>query len=120
MKENKLMVHSTIRMKIPPKKFQEALRILRSIASRSSVQPGCLDCLVYRNGQQDEILMLEQLWSNEADLERYLRSDEYRQVLLVMEMAIKQPEIRFDTISASTGIETIEKARSPIDERQKT
>jgi hypothetical protein len=28
-----------------------------------------------------------------------------------MEMAIEQPEIRFDTIAHSTGIETIEKAR---------
>jgi len=60
--------------------------------------------------------LFEQLWSNEADLERHLRSDEYRQVLLVLEMAIKQPEIRFDTILSSTGIETIEKARSSIGE----
>jgi hypothetical protein len=33
---------------------------------------------------------------------------------MVMEMAIKQPEIRFDTISSSAGIEIIEKARSSI------
>ncbi len=41
----------------------------------------------------------------------HLRSDEYRNLLLVLEMALKEPEIRFDTISSSTGIETIEKAR---------
>jgi hypothetical protein len=29
-------------------------------------------------------------------------------------MALEQPEIRFDTISGSTGIETIEKARDFI------
>jgi hypothetical protein len=62
---------------------------------------------------------LEQLWSNEEDLERYLRSDEYRQVLLVLEMAMKQPEIRFDTISSSTGIETIEKARQDNGRRER-
>jgi len=28
-----------------------------------------------------------------------------------MELAVKQPEIRFETISGITGIETIEKAR---------
>jgi hypothetical protein len=26
-------------------------------------------------------------------------------------MALKQPEIRFDTVSSTTGIETIERAR---------
>jgi hypothetical protein len=44
----------------------------------------------------------------------HLRSDEYRNLLLILEMALEQPEIRFDTISGSTGIETIEKARDFI------
>jgi hypothetical protein len=52
------------------------------------------------------------MWRSEEELERHLRSDEYHKVLLVLEMASKQPEIRFDTISSSTGIEAIEKARS--------
>ena len=106
------MVLATIRMMMSAKKFGEALRILRSMAEQSRVQPGCLSCQVYRNGQEDNILMFEQLWSSEADMERHLQSDEYRRVLLVLEMAMKQPEIRFDTILSSAGIETIEKARA--------
>jgi quinol monooxygenase YgiN len=105
------MVLVTIRMTFSAKKFGEALGILKSMAEQSKVQPGCLNCRVYRNGQEDNVLMFEQQWSNEADLERHLRSDDYRQVLMVMEMSIKQPEIRFDTILSSKGIETIEKAR---------
>jgi hypothetical protein len=30
---------------------------------------------------------------------------------MVLEMALKHPEVRFNTVSTSTGIETIEKAR---------
>jgi quinol monooxygenase YgiN len=108
------MVLATIRMTIPAKKVGEALRILGSMSEQCRVQPGCLSCRVYRNGQEDNVLLFEQLWSNEADLERHLRSDEYRQVLMVMEMAIKKPEIRFHTILSSAGIETIEKARASI------
>jgi hypothetical protein len=33
-------------------------------------------------------------------------------VLLVVEMAREKPEIKFSEFSASTGVETIEKARS--------
>ena len=109
------MVLATIRMMFSAKKVGEAMRILRSMAEQSRVQPGCLSSCVYRNGQEDNVLMFEQQWSNEADLERYLRADDYRQLLVVLEMATKQPEIRFDTISSSTGIETIEKARSSIE-----
>lgn len=109
------MVLATIRMTFSAKKVGEAMRILRSMAEQSRVQPGCLRSCVYRNGQEDNVLMFEQQWSNEADLERYLRADDYRQLLVVLEMATKQPEIRFDTISSSTGIETIEKARGSIE-----
>jgi len=113
-KGDQYMVLATIRMTISAKKVGEALRILRSMAERSRVQLGCLSCQVYRNGQEDNILLFEQLWNNEANLEHHLRSDDYKQVLLVLEMATKQPEIRFDTISSSAGIEIIEKARSSI------
>ena len=105
------MVLATIRMTFSSKKVGEALRILRSMAEQSRVQPGCLSCQVYRNGQEDNVLMFEQQWNNEADLERYLRSDDYQKVLLLLEMAMKKPEIRFDTVLSSRGIEAIEKAR---------
>jgi hypothetical protein len=42
---------------------------------------------------------------------RHLRSATFRNILLVVEMASQKPEIRFDRISHSTGIETIEQAR---------
>ena len=110
-KENH-MIQSTIRMIIPPKKRDEALKILRSTAGWSRIKPGCLSSYIYHDVQEDNVLMFEEIWRSEEDLEHHLRSDEYLKVLLVLEMAVKQPDIRFDTISSSTGIETIEKARS--------
>ncbi len=56
--------------------------------------------------------MLEEIWRTEEDLNRHIRSDEYLNLLLVVDMALKQPEIRFDIISRSMGMEAIEKARS--------
>ncbi len=105
------MVLATLRMIVSPEKFGEALRILTSLAEQSRVQPGCLSCRLYRNGEEDNILFFEQRWSSEEDMARHLQSEEYRQVLLVLEMACKQPEIRFETITATTGIETIERVR---------
>ena len=55
---------------------------------------------------------LAEAWRAEEDLDFHLRSGEYLNLLLVLEMSIKQPEIRFDTIASSMGIEAIEKARS--------
>jgi len=52
------------------------------------------------------------MWKSEEDLERRLRSAEYRTMLLVMEMALKHPEVRFKNVSTLSGMEMIEKARS--------
>jgi quinol monooxygenase YgiN len=106
------MIQATIRVTIPSQKSGEALKILRSVVELCRYDPGCLSCHIYGDLQEKNVLMLEEVWRAEEDLDLHLRSDEYRNLLLVLEMALKQPEIRFDTISRSTGIETIEKARS--------
>jgi len=106
------MFLATIRMSIPAKKVSEALRILRSMAEDCRVHSGCLGCHIYQDVQEDNVFLFEEMWSNEDDLAQHLRSEKYHNVLLVLEMALKQPEIRFDTISNTAGIEAIERART--------
>jgi len=107
------MVLVTLRMAIPLQKRGEALKILKAMVARNQARPeDCVFCRICEDVLEDNILQFEEMWRSEEELERHLRSDEYYKVLLVLEMALKQPEIRFDTISSSTGIDTIEKARS--------
>jgi quinol monooxygenase YgiN len=108
----KHLIQATITMTIPPQKSGEALRILNSITEQCLDGPGCISCHIYRDLQGKNVFMLKELWESEEDLDLHLRSDEYRNLLLILETALEQPEIRFDTISSSTGIETIEKARN--------
>jgi len=109
------MVISTIRMTIPVAKHNDALRILRSIAVQSRDEQGGLVYSVYKDIEDDKVLMIQGNWKSEENMGQHIRSDEYRNLLLVLEMSLKQPEIRFDTISNSTGIETIEEIRSASD-----
>lgn len=110
----KSMILATIRMMISPKKRDDALKILKPIAEQCGDDPGCFSCHIYEDLKEKDVLMFEEVWKSVEDLDRHIRSKEYLNLLLVLEMADKQPEIRFDTISNSTGIETIEKARSVI------
>ncbi len=106
------MIHLTIRIKTDPLKSDEPAMILRSMATRAQGISGCIACRAYSEVQQSHTLMFEALWENEEDMNRYLRSEEFRNVLLAVEMAVEMPEIRFEVISQVTGIETIEKARN--------
>ena len=81
------MIHATIRMTIPPQKCDEALKILRSMAEQCRNYLGCLSCRIYGDLQEKNVLMLEEVWRTQEDLNLHIRSDEYRNLLLVMEMA---------------------------------
>ena len=108
------MIHSTIRIVTKPENQDEAFAILYSMAQRIRVESGCVSCRVYQNAHEDRALLFEEIWMNEERLKRHIRSDEYRNVLFVMEMAMEKPEIRFETVSHVTGMETIEQARASV------
>lgn len=106
------MIHSAIRMQIPFEKQGEALEILGSLTEQTQFEPGCVNCRLYRSVENAGIIMLEELWLEGADIKRHLQSDNYKKILLVIEMAEEPPEIRFNNIAHSSGVETIEKARN--------
>lgn len=105
------MIHASLRMKFSPPRLPEASEILCAMVERSRVSPGCLGCDIYQNLLDPGALLFESWWENQGDLDRHLRSDLYRRVILVMEMAIEYPMIRFSEIIKTTGMETIKSSR---------
>jgi quinol monooxygenase YgiN len=98
-------------MLIPLEKQSEALDILGSMVEQTQFEPGCISSRLYRGVEDVRAIMLEELWASDEDVQHHLQSDKYRKILLVVEMAEEPPEIRFDTIDHSTGVERIEQAR---------
>lgn len=105
------MVRATARMLLPKKKYNEALNILKSIVEHSQVQPGCISSCLLGDLQEKNVIQIEAIWKDQESLERYLCSEEYRNLLIVADLSLEYPEIKFDVIAGSTGIETVEKAR---------
>lgn len=104
-------IRSCIRMRIPPASQNEAIEILASVAARIQADTRCLSTGIYRCLDDAGTIMLEEFWQCPEGILQHLRSDDYRRILLVLEMAIEPPDIRFDTIAQSSGIEVIKKAR---------
>ncbi len=105
------MIHSFIKNVLPAERMTEAVGILGPMAERTRLERGCLGCHLRRDLLEKNVLSFEERWASEADLERHLRSHDYRQLLLVMELSKVPPEVRFDRVSHSTGLETIQQAR---------
>ncbi len=105
------MILAIVRMAIPPQRRGQVSKTLKSMVRETRIQPGCISSRLYHDENEEDVLVCEQVWKSQADLDRYLRSEDYRRMLLVMELAGEPPEIKFQTISETAGIEVIEKAR---------
>ncbi len=106
------MVHVAVRMLIPPRRREEVLSILSSVSERCRFEEGCRYSRVYQDANLEPVIMLDQLWESRENLEHHLRSEEFRKVLLILEMSLEPPEVRFEEISQTSGVEAIEKARN--------
>jgi quinol monooxygenase YgiN len=108
------MIQEMIRVRLPASRMKEAMAMLRPLVESTKTVPGCVACALHRDVLEDTVLLFYDLWSDEGDFQRHLRSEEYRNLLLVMEMAKEVPEVRFDVISHTSGLEAIERARIDV------
>lgn len=106
-----IRIHATIRMRIPARKRKEVRNTLGALVERIKLEEGCLSCRLYEDAMDGKALMFEEIWADEQSLQKHLRSNEFRTVLLMVEMASEPPEIRFDRVSGSTDLKTIMKMR---------
>lgn len=104
-------VRASIRFLLPPDKCQEAVAILSSLIELIRLEEGCINCRLYQDLHEEGALVLEQIWEDQSGLERHLRSYRFRTVLLVAEMSTEYPEVRFDVIESTSGMETIHRVR---------
>ncbi|MBI4773199.1 MAG: antibiotic biosynthesis monooxygenase [Deltaproteobacteria bacterium] len=105
------MITATLRVTVPAHRRSEVLDLLRSVIEPTQVEPGCLSCRLYQDLENEEALLFEEEWKTQADLDRHIRSDRYVQILAAIDMSSKPPEIRFNTIARTKGIEAIRAAR---------
>ena len=102
---------SALKIRPARDKREEVLSALRHMVEPTEVEPGCISCHLYRDANDDSVIVLMEEWESRSALDCHLRSEQYRNVLAAMECSVERPEIRFSTISQTAGLELIEAAR---------
>ncbi len=99
-------------MVLPPERRDEIVTMLRLLVGPISVSTGCLKCGVFYDATDENVVCWEEEWQSRKDLYRHIASTEYRQILAALDLAIEKPEIRFEHISDTRGMELIVSVRS--------
>jgi len=105
------MIVGTVRILPPPHRRDQVLELLRSILGLVRAQEGCASCHIYEEHAPDDAVVLVEQWTSDESLDVHLRSDAYRRILAAIELSGGQPEIRFDHVTASEGLELVERTR---------
>ena len=105
------MINAIIRVQATEQTRMQILRALRALIEPIRVEKGCASCALYGDLQDANTIVLVQRWSTRNDLERHVRTPQYRKILEVLEMSSEEPEIRFDTVVETSGLQLIAGAR---------
>jgi quinol monooxygenase YgiN len=107
------MIVGTLRILPLPERRAEVLEVFQAIQGPVLAQPGCAACHIYEEQGPEPAVVLIESWETQEALERHLRSEAYRLILGAIELSDGQPDIRFDHVSASEGLELIQRMRNP-------
>ena len=110
------MIVGTLRILPAPDRRAEVLEVFRAIQGPVRDQPGCTACHIYEEEDPEPAVVLVERWESQAALETHIRSEAYRRILGAIELSGGPPEVRFDYVSASEGMELIERSRNPQQE----
>jgi quinol monooxygenase YgiN len=106
------MIVATVRI-LPANRRADVLEVFQAIQGPVLAQPGCIGCHIYEEQGPEPTVVLVEKWESEAALQAHLRSEIYRRILGAIELSGSAPEISFDYVSATEGMDLIERARKP-------
>ena len=108
------LITATLRLTASNNSRGELVRLLRALIEPTRVETGCLSCGLYEDLHDRNVFIWMEEWHTRADLERHVKSPQYRKILAAFDMSEAQPDIRFDTVVETKGLQLIEEARCTI------
>ena len=102
------MIFVTLRMNVRPERRSDLLETMRGMLEPARVERGCLSYCLYEDVEDRNTFILLEEWATQEDLERHIRTDNQRRLLALMDLLSEQPELRFNTVSHTEGMDLIE------------
>lgn len=104
--DTKILV--TLRMIVRPERRRDLLETMRGMLEPARVERGCLSYRLYEDVENRNTFLLVEEWKTQKDLESHIRTDNQRRLLTLIDLLSEQPELRFNTVSHTAGMDLIE------------
>lgn len=103
-KNNTDVLTCVIDMLFSTAQVEQAVQLLLSTIGRTKSKSGCKACLVGRDASDSTRVRYNEVWLAETSFRRHVRSEEFRRVLVAMDMSLEKPQVTVGTLSGRQGI----------------
>lgn len=93
------------------------METMRGMLEPARVERGCLSYRLYEDVEDRNTFVLMEEWKTQNDLERHIRTDNHRRLMALMDLLSRQPELRFNTVSHTSGMDVIENVLNTYGQR---
>ena len=97
-----------LRMIVRPEKRSDLLKTMRGMLEPTRVERGCRSYRPYQDVEDKNTFLLLETWATQENLESHIRKENQQRLLLLMDFLSEQPELRFNTVSHTAGMNLIE------------
>lgn len=97
-----------LRMIVRPEKRRDLIETMRGMLEPVRVERGCLSYRLYEDVEDRNTFVLMEEWNTQKDIESHIRTDNQGRLLELMDLLSEQPELQFNTVSHTAGMELIE------------
>jgi quinol monooxygenase YgiN len=105
------LVTCTIEMLFTPEAQDDAVRVLVSAVGRTEAKSGCRECVVTRDATEESRVRYSEAWESKAAFQRHLQSEEFRIVLVAMDLCREKPSVVVGDLAGRSGIEYLKDLR---------
>jgi quinol monooxygenase YgiN len=103
------MVRLTVVLVEPHPRDHRLIKAFRTLMVETRLENGCLGCSVWSD--PDSTVHYFEEWATEADMQRRVQSDHFTSLLALMEAAREAPEVRFDFLQTTRGLDYVVEVR---------
>jgi quinol monooxygenase YgiN len=109
------MILMSLKIIPPRKRTAELIEALRVQMGRIQVQPGCIRCQLTQDTKEHNIVVYQEEWVAWPDVDKQILSERFSQILELMEQSVNTPELSFNDVRETRGIEYVQKLRNVAD-----
>jgi len=99
----------SIDMRFDPKDVNHAIRMLLSVRGSIQAKRGCRACEVGMEASEPGLVHYREEWETEDVFHQHVQSEEFRRVLIALDLCCEEPRIVVGNLSGHSGMEYLRK-----------